>query len=145
MKKLGIQEVQATRITMQMADKSLRQAYGLVENVLDKVGELFLPADSVILDMREETDDSIILRRPFLATNGGTRIDVETGKVALRLHENYMVFKVYKPLPSLDKGMLRTGIAELRIKNRTPWNRKALALNANWKLNVRKEASIPGV
>ncbi|XP_057758244.1 uncharacterized protein LOC130978569 [Arachis stenosperma] len=43
MKKLGIQEAQATRITLQMADKFLKQAYGLVENVLVKVEELFLP------------------------------------------------------------------------------------------------------
>ncbi|XP_015932723.1 uncharacterized protein LOC107459012 [Arachis duranensis] len=54
MKKLGIQEAHATRITLQMDDKSLRQAYGLVENVLVKVGELFHPVDFVILDMGEE-------------------------------------------------------------------------------------------
>ncbi|XP_057723911.1 uncharacterized protein LOC130939863 [Arachis stenosperma] len=54
MKKLGIQEAQATRITLQMDDKSLRQAYGLVENILVKVGELFHPVDFVILDMGEE-------------------------------------------------------------------------------------------
>ncbi|XP_016168470.1 uncharacterized protein LOC107611015 [Arachis ipaensis] len=60
LKKLGIQEAQATMISLQMADKSLRQAYGLVENVLLKVGELFLLADFVILDTGEDTDDSII-------------------------------------------------------------------------------------
>ncbi|XP_057746789.1 uncharacterized protein LOC130966048 [Arachis stenosperma] len=83
MKKLRIQEAQATRITLQTADKSLRQAYGLVENVLVKVGELFLSADYVILDIREATDDSIILGRPFLAT-GRVLIDVEWGELVLR-------------------------------------------------------------
>ncbi|XP_020966727.1 uncharacterized protein LOC110266421 [Arachis ipaensis] len=38
MKKLKIQEAQPTRIALEMADKSLRQAYGLVENVMVKVG-----------------------------------------------------------------------------------------------------------
>nr|XP_025653015.1 uncharacterized protein LOC112748969 [Arachis hypogaea] len=104
MKKLGIQEAQAIRITLQIADKSLKKAYGLEENVLDKVGELFLPKASVILDKEEETDESIIPKRPFLATNGGTRIDVERGKVARRLHEDYMVFKVFKPPLPPDKG-----------------------------------------
>ncbi|XP_016164748.1 uncharacterized protein LOC107607292 [Arachis ipaensis] len=87
MKKMRIQEAQATRITLQMADKSLRQAYGLVENVLVKVGELLYPADFVILDMGEDTDDSIILGRPFLAT-GRVVIDVKRGELVLRLHED---------------------------------------------------------
>ncbi|XP_015954865.1 uncharacterized protein LOC107479231 [Arachis duranensis] len=34
MKKLGIQEVQATEISHEMADKSLKRAYGMVENIL---------------------------------------------------------------------------------------------------------------
>ncbi|XP_016185537.1 uncharacterized protein LOC107627198 [Arachis ipaensis] len=51
MKKPQIQKAQPTRIALQMADKSLRQAHGIVENVLVKVGEFFLPADFVILDM----------------------------------------------------------------------------------------------
>ncbi|XP_016178407.1 uncharacterized protein LOC107620803 [Arachis ipaensis] len=45
MKNLGIQEAQPTRVALQMANKSLRQAYGLVENVLVKVRELFLLED----------------------------------------------------------------------------------------------------
>ncbi|XP_057739806.1 uncharacterized protein LOC130956868 [Arachis stenosperma] len=45
MKKLGIQEAQATRIVLEMADKSRKQAYELVENVLVKVEDLYLPAD----------------------------------------------------------------------------------------------------
>ena len=50
MKKLQIQEAQPTRIALQMADKSMKRAYGLVENILVKVGKFFLPADFVILD-----------------------------------------------------------------------------------------------
>ncbi|XP_057763041.1 uncharacterized protein LOC130982915 [Arachis stenosperma] len=68
MKKLGSQEAQPTRIALEMADKFRKQAYGLVENVLVKVGELFLLADFVILDIGADTDDFIIIRRPFLAT-----------------------------------------------------------------------------
>ncbi|XP_015933219.1 uncharacterized protein LOC107459508 [Arachis duranensis] len=42
MRKLKIQEAQPTKIALQMANKSLRQAHGLVKNVLVKLGELFL-------------------------------------------------------------------------------------------------------
>ena len=37
MEKLGIIEVQAARISLEMADNSKKQAYGLVEEVLVKV------------------------------------------------------------------------------------------------------------
>ncbi|XP_015968448.1 uncharacterized protein LOC107492007 [Arachis duranensis] len=79
MKKLQIQEAQPTRIALEMASKFLRQAHGLVENVLVKVGELFLSVDFVILDMGEDVNDSIILGRPFLAT-GKALVNLERGK-----------------------------------------------------------------
>ncbi|XP_057723951.1 uncharacterized protein LOC130939902 [Arachis stenosperma] len=104
MKKLEIQEVQPTRIALKMADKSRKQAYGLLENVLVKIGELFFPTDFVILDMGEGTDESIILGRPFLAI-GRALIDVKRDKLVLRLHEDRTVFKVFKPpLPPDKRG-----------------------------------------
>ncbi|XP_057734441.1 uncharacterized protein LOC130949843 [Arachis stenosperma] len=84
MKKLGIQEAQATRITLQINDQSLRQPHEPVENVLVKVGELFFPLD---FDMGEDATDSIILGTLLLATKRAL-IDVEQGEKALRLHEN---------------------------------------------------------
>ncbi|QHN86441.1 Retrotransposon gag protein [Arachis hypogaea] len=101
-KKLGIQEAQPTKISLEMADKSLKRAYELVENVLVKVEDFYLPTDFVILDTGKEKDDSIILRRPFLPT-GRALIDVERGELVLRMHEDYMLFKIFKPLP-LSKG-----------------------------------------
>ncbi|XP_015961420.1 uncharacterized protein LOC107485399 [Arachis duranensis] len=68
MKRLGIQEVQPAKISLEMADKSLKRAHGMVEDLLVKVEDLYLPADFVILDTGEDRDNSIILGRPFLAT-----------------------------------------------------------------------------
>ncbi|XP_057734121.1 uncharacterized protein LOC130949412 [Arachis stenosperma] len=79
MKNLEIQEAQPTRISLEMVDKSLKRAYGLVENVLVNIEDLYPPADFVILDMEEEKDDSVILRRPFLET-GRALIDVDRGE-----------------------------------------------------------------
>ncbi|XP_015934175.1 uncharacterized protein LOC107460331 [Arachis duranensis] len=102
MKKLGIQEAHPTRISLEMADKSLKQAYGLVENVLVKVEDLYLPADFVILNTGEEKDDSIILGRPFLATERAM-IEVERTELCLRMHEEYLLFKILKHQPLSDK------------------------------------------
>ncbi|XP_016168509.1 uncharacterized protein LOC107611060 [Arachis ipaensis] len=102
MKKLGIQEAQPTRISPEMADKSQKQAYKVVENVQVKLKDLYLHVDFVILDTGEDTNDSIILGRPFTATIRAL-IDVERGELVLRMHEDYLMFKIFKPQPLSDK------------------------------------------
>ncbi|XP_016164913.1 uncharacterized protein LOC107607478 [Arachis ipaensis] len=93
MKRLGIQEVHPAKISLEMADKSLKRAYGMVEDVLVKVENLYLPGDFVILDTGEDRDASIILGRPFLAI-AKVLIDVENGELVLRLPEDHILFKI---------------------------------------------------
>ncbi|XP_016173277.1 uncharacterized protein LOC107615756 [Arachis ipaensis] len=89
MKRLGILEVQCATISLVMADKTLNRAYGMVEDVLVKVEDLYIPVDFVILDTGEDRNESIILGRPFLATT-----DVERRELVLRLHEDCILFKI---------------------------------------------------
>nr|XP_025702602.1 uncharacterized protein LOC112803316 [Arachis hypogaea] len=103
MKKLWIQEVQPTRVSLEMADKFLKRAFGLVENVLVKVEDLYLSVDFVILDTGKDKNNSIILGRPFLAT-GKVWIDVERGELTLRLGEDHILFQMPNPLSFSDKG-----------------------------------------
>ncbi|KAL4373116.1 hypothetical protein AHAS_Ahas05G0049600 [Arachis hypogaea] len=98
-KKLQIQEAQSTKIALQMADKSINPAYGLVENILVKVDKFFFPTDFVILDTGEDEKASIILGRPFLAT-GRALIDVEVGELVLRVHNVQLIFHVFKDIHS---------------------------------------------
>ncbi|XP_057759231.1 uncharacterized protein LOC130979722 [Arachis stenosperma] len=74
--------VQAARISLEIVDKLIKKAYGLVEDVLVKVENLYIPADFIILDTGEEEDESIILGRPFLATVNAI-IDVAKGELIL--------------------------------------------------------------
>ena len=92
MEKLGIFEVQAARISLEMADNSRKQAYGLVEDVLVKVEGFYISADFIILEIGKNEDESIILGRPFLATARAV-IDVHRGELVLQLNEDYLVFK----------------------------------------------------
>ncbi|XP_016192427.1 uncharacterized protein LOC107633298 [Arachis ipaensis] len=103
MRKLGIQEVHPTKISLEMADMSLKRAYGMVKNVLIKVKYLYLPADFVILDNGEDRDNFIILGRPFLATTKAL-IDVKKGELILRLWEDHILFMISNPYSLLDKG-----------------------------------------
>ncbi|XP_015958393.1 uncharacterized protein LOC107482422 [Arachis duranensis] len=86
-----------------MTDKSLKLAHGVVKNVLVKVEDLFLHADFVVLDMGEDKNSSIILGRPFLATERAL-VDVEQGELVLRMHEDYLVFKDFRPSHQSDDG-----------------------------------------
>ncbi|XP_057719688.1 uncharacterized protein LOC130934115 [Arachis stenosperma] len=97
MKKLAIEEVRPTRISLQMADRSLKIPNEVIENLLVKVGEFIFPVDFIILDMEEEGHNSIILGQPFLATARAT-INVEKGEMILRVHDEQMIINVFKTM-----------------------------------------------
>ena len=74
-KRLGLGEVKPSTICLQLADRSLTYPWGVVEDVLVKVGKVMLPAKFMMLDVEEDPNVPLILGRPFLAT-GGALIDV---------------------------------------------------------------------
>ncbi|XP_057760439.1 uncharacterized protein LOC130980815 [Arachis stenosperma] len=84
-------------MALQLADRTFKFPHGVVEDLLVKVGEFIFPANFIVLDMKEEANTSIILGRPFLATAGAI-INVQKGELVLILHEEKMVFKVFKAM-----------------------------------------------
>ncbi|RYR38891.1 hypothetical protein Ahy_A09g044190 isoform A [Arachis hypogaea] len=90
-----INEILPTDVVIRLANKTQKQAIGVLENVLLKVGKYFLPTDFVILDMEESHLHPIILGRPFLAT-ARALIDVEKGELILRIHDEQLSFNVFK-------------------------------------------------
>ncbi|XP_016192538.1 uncharacterized protein LOC107633418 [Arachis ipaensis] len=76
--------------------KKDKQAEGVIENVLVKVENYFLPTDFFVLDMEESYLHPIILGRPFLAT-ARALIDVEQGELILRIHDEHLTFHAFKP------------------------------------------------
>ncbi|XP_015932839.1 uncharacterized protein LOC107459141 [Arachis duranensis] len=86
MRKLQINELKSTNMSLQLADKAQKQVLGVIENVLVKVGKYFFPTNFVVLEMEESYLHPIILRRPFFAT-AKALIDVEKGELILRIHE----------------------------------------------------------
>ena len=59
-----------------MADRTLVQPKGILEDVLVKVGKFIFPMDFVVIDIEEDKQVLLLLGRPFLAT-GATLIDVK--------------------------------------------------------------------
>ena len=77
------------------ADRSIVYLKGILEYVLIKVGEFYVPCDIVILEMEEDSQISIILGWPFLASIGAI-IDVKRGKITLEVGEKKVEFDVFK-------------------------------------------------
>ena len=100
-KRLKLGEPKSTTISLQMADKSYHHPWGIIENVLIKVGKFILPADFVIFDMEEYDTVPIILGRPFLGT-GKVSINVQEGELKLRAQGDEVTFHVLQPMRHPD-------------------------------------------
>ncbi|XP_057719897.1 uncharacterized protein LOC130934335 [Arachis stenosperma] len=102
MKRLQINEIMPTDVVIRLADKTKKQAIGVVENMLVNVGKYFLPTDFVILYMEESHTHPIILGIPFLAT-ARALINVERGELIPRIHDEQLTFNVFKRSKKIDQ------------------------------------------
>ena len=74
----------------------MKYPLGVIEDVLVKVGKFIFPVGFIVLDM-EDREVPLILGRPFLAT-GRALIDVQQGKLTLRVGEEEAIFNVFKAM-----------------------------------------------
>jgi hypothetical protein len=100
-KKLGIDIIQETRVTLQFADRSMRRPYGIVEYVLVKIDKFVFPVDFVILEIPEDEEIPLILGRPFLET-GRCMIDIEEGTMTLKVYDEELKIDVRNTMQYKD-------------------------------------------
>ena len=100
-KRLSLGELAPTTMTLQMADKTMAQPEGILEDVLIKVGKFIFPVAFVVSDMKEDKHIPLLLRRPFLATRVAL-IDVKKGELTLRVGEEKVHFKLNQGLKQHD-------------------------------------------
>ncbi|KAL3513230.1 hypothetical protein ACH5RR_025947 [Cinchona calisaya] len=93
-KKLGGEELKPTSISLQFADQNIKFPRRIVEDVIIKIGKLYLLADFIILYMEKDKKMPIILGKPFLASDR-TLIDVQEGKLAFRINDEIVTFNVF--------------------------------------------------
>ncbi|GJZ12495.1 retrovirus-related pol polyprotein from transposon TNT 1-94 [Tanacetum coccineum] len=99
---LGLGDLSHTRMTIKLADKTIKQPKGIAINVLVRIGKFVFPIDFVVLDIPKNNDVPLILARPFLSTTH-VKIDVYKRKVTLRVGEEKLVFKSIKTASSIIK------------------------------------------
>ncbi|KAD3069042.1 hypothetical protein E3N88_36922 [Mikania micrantha] len=103
--KLNLGEPVPTRMTTQLADRSVKYPRGIVQNVLVKIDRFLFPVDFVILDMEEDERVPLILGRPFLAT-ARALIDVGDGRLTLQVENESLTFENGKRETTEQKGTL---------------------------------------
>ena len=86
-KRLFLDKLIPTDISLQMADKSTAVPIGICEDVPVEVANCLILTNFVVLDMPEDGSMSIILRRPFLNTAGAI-IDCNKGKFTFNVNDN---------------------------------------------------------
>ncbi|GKC64224.1 reverse transcriptase domain-containing protein, partial [Tanacetum coccineum] len=82
-KKLSLPELTPTRMTLELADRSITCPKGVAEDVFVKVGKFYFPTDFVVVDFDADPQVPLILGRSFLRTVRAL-IDVYEGELILR-------------------------------------------------------------
>nr|GFC29268.1 reverse transcriptase domain-containing protein [Tanacetum cinerariifolium] len=92
-KKLSLPELTPTRMTLELADRSITRPKGVVEDVFVKVGKFYFLTNFVVMDFEADPRVPLILGRSFLRT-GRTLIDVYGEEITLRVNEEAVTFNL---------------------------------------------------
>ncbi|GJZ14335.1 reverse transcriptase domain-containing protein [Tanacetum coccineum] len=82
-----------TRMTLELADRSITRPKGLAEDVFVKVGKFHFPTDFVVVDFEADPQGPLILGRSFLRTKHSL-IDVYGEEITLWVNDEAVTFNL---------------------------------------------------
>ena len=97
-----------------MADITLAQPEGILEDVLINVGKFIFPMDFVLIDIEEDKQVPLLLGRPFLDT-GSSLIDVKKEELTLRVGDEVLQFNLNHNLKHLEFDNVDCKIVEAKV------------------------------
>ncbi|GJV48343.1 DNA-directed DNA polymerase [Tanacetum coccineum] len=131
---LGLVELAHTRLTVELADRTVKYPKGIVENVLVGIGKFTFLVDFIILDKPQDIKVPLILGIPFLSA-ARAKIDVYKRKITLRVGEERIVFSSVKPTSSLIKRVYMLSLRErMKLDLEARLMRETLVLNKSLNL-----------
>nr|GEX52014.1 reverse transcriptase domain-containing protein [Tanacetum cinerariifolium] len=92
-KKLSLPELTPTRMTLELADRSITRPKRVAEDVFVKVGKFHFPTDFVVVDFEADPRVPLILGRSFLRTDRAL-IDVYGEEITLRVNDESVTFNL---------------------------------------------------
>ncbi|RDX82374.1 Retrovirus-related Pol polyprotein from transposon 17.6, partial [Mucuna pruriens] len=102
---LNFGDLEPTGMIIQLANRSIVQPLGVLEDVLVQVNELIFPADFYVLDMEEETSgkgSTLIMGRPFLMT-ARTKINVHVRTLSMEFGDTLVQFNIFEAIKHQPK------------------------------------------
>ena len=112
---LGLGDLRPTKVTIQLADRSVKIPKGEINDVLVRVGEFIYPVDFIVLETQPVSNSNhraqtpVILGRPFLATVNAI-INCRNGSMRLTFGDMTREVNVF----NIDKQPRRQEINHLR-------------------------------
>ncbi|GAU46944.1 hypothetical protein TSUD_180480 [Trifolium subterraneum] len=95
--RIGGLDITRTRMTLQLADKSITRPSGIAEDVLVKVDKFMFPIDFVVMDIEEDDDVPLILGRSFMKT-ARMMIDIDDGVMKVRVQDEEVSFNLWEAM-----------------------------------------------
>nr|GEW77319.1 reverse transcriptase domain-containing protein [Tanacetum cinerariifolium] len=92
-KRLSLPELTPTRMTLELADRSITRPIGVAEDVFFKVGKFYFPTDFVVVDFEVDPRVPLILGRSFLRT-GRALINVYGEEITLMVNDESITFNL---------------------------------------------------
>nr|GEV49975.1 reverse transcriptase domain-containing protein [Tanacetum cinerariifolium] len=92
-KKPSLPELTPTRMTLDLADRSITHPKGVAEDVFVKVGKFHFSTDFVVVDFEADPRVPLILGRSFLRT-GRALIDVYGEEITFRVNDEAVTFNL---------------------------------------------------
>ncbi|KAJ9566198.1 hypothetical protein OSB04_002164 [Centaurea solstitialis] len=142
--KLGLNDLKSTRMTIELADRSIKYPVGIAEDVIVRVDRFEFPTDFVILDIKDEVKVPLILGRPFRNTASAI-IHVAKRELSLGIGEDRITLSIdgipdyndsINTLDSID-DFTKSEPNEYRFES-GEWE-ESLAIEKRWDETVEEE------
>ncbi|XP_050908398.1 uncharacterized protein LOC127122027 [Lathyrus oleraceus] len=91
--RLGIRNVSDTRTNLKFADYSIKNAYGIAEDVLVTIEQFSFPVYFVAIDIPEDEETPIILDRPFMRASR-CNFDIDHSTLNLKVYDDEITLNV---------------------------------------------------
>nr|GEW79340.1 reverse transcriptase domain-containing protein [Tanacetum cinerariifolium] len=93
LEKLRYSELTPTRMTLELADRSITRPKRVIEDVFIKVGKFYFLTDFIVVDFEADPRVPLILGRSFLRTDRAL-IDVYGEEITLRVNDKSITFNL---------------------------------------------------
>nr|GEU59416.1 reverse transcriptase domain-containing protein [Tanacetum cinerariifolium] len=114
-KKLSFPALTPTRMTLELADRSITHPKGVAEDVFFKVGKFHFPTDFVVVDFEADPRVPLILERSFLRT-GHALIDVYGEEITLRVNNECVTFNLDQVMKYSDNSVSQVNVINIAFE-----------------------------